>query len=159
MAAIQQTTPDSVARPRGAARRAALLVVAALAGCASWFPGERAAVSGISTPPGSNVRGMADLRDYRIALRPGERVDLRLPGNPVTGYRWTLVDPIPEIVRPQGVVRRDERAGLSAAPAVEVWTFEGVRGGVGQLQFEYRRPLDGPAAPPAQRASFRVEVR
>ncbi len=30
---------------------------------------------------------------------------------------------------------------------------------VGQLLFEYRRPTDRPDVPPAQRATYRVEVR
>jgi len=110
--------------------------------------------------PGADGVAAVDLRGHRIAARVGEAFEVRLPGLPATGYRWSLVDPVPDAVRAVGVGRGDAGPGeLGGAPRQEVWRFEGARSGTGILGFEFRRPGDPPTVPPAQRASFRVEVR
>jgi len=45
------------------------------------------------------------------------------------------------------------------APGQEVWRFEGATRGIGRLGFVYRRPFEPATLPPAQRTSYRVEVR
>jgi inhibitor of cysteine peptidase len=138
----------------------ALAVVAALAGCESIARSpitETPATVGVA--PRADDRSV-DLRGYRIATRVGENFEIRLPGNPSTGYRWTLVDPVPTVVVADGVVRGEGgRGDLVGAGAQETWTFRGAAPGTGWLNFEYRRPFDPPSTPPAQRTGYRVEVR
>ncbi len=111
-------------------------------------------------PPRDPVVSSVDLRNYRIDLRIGERVEVRLPGNASTGYRWALVDPVPALIRPIGVARLEPtRTDLAGAPGHEVWTFEAADYGIGALSFVYRRPFDPAGVPPAQRTQYRVEVR
>jgi len=43
--------------------------------------------------------------------------------------------------------------------AQETWRFAATEPGTGTLRFEFRRPADPPTVPPAQRASYRIEVR
>lgn len=137
-------------RPRG--MPVVLLAAALAAGCAtSTFD---------PAPVRDPVPTMVDLRNYRIDLRVGERVEVRLPGNPSTGYRWTLVDPLPPLIRPVGVARLEvSRTDLAGAPGHEIWTFEATDYGTGALSFEYRRPFEPASVPPAQRTQYRVEVR
>jgi len=125
---------------------------AVLAGCVSFDAPDPAAAP---EPP-----LVVDLRGHRVDLQVGERVEFRLPGHPAADHRWALVDPLPGVLRAGGVPRDEiQRAALGRAPREEVWPFEAVRAGSGTLRFEYR-PLRGPAGrEPAQRATFRIEVR
>lgn len=136
-------------------RVAGLLAAALLAGCVA------APITGTAPAQPSDGGPRAyDLRTARIDARPGETFELRLPSNPSTGYRWELVDPVPDAVRALGVSRLEPpRGNLVGAPGQEVWTFEGARAGTGTIGFTYRRPSDPRDVPPAQRASVRVEVR
>lgn len=153
-------TPDFPSRPATAPYRAGRLAAAAIglllaAGChtAPMMAGADDAAT-----PGD--RPVADLRGQRVDVRVGQPFDIRLPSNPSTGYRWTLVDPVPTSVRADGVARYEAGAsGVAGAPGVETWSFVGAMAGGGQLRFEYRRPWEPATALPAQRASFRVEVR
>jgi predicted secreted protein len=159
----------TAAAPRGVGATVAIgIALAALAGCESMAPSERP--TGLSSPiwgapssAGSHVVDgvqAVDLRGFRIASRVGEAFEVRLPGFPSSGYRWTLVDPVPAAVRTVGIGRSDAGPGeLSAAPGQEVWRFEGAGTGGGVLNFEFRRSGDPSSAPPAQRASYRVDVR
>lgn len=146
--------PSTGLRPIGRFGAAALGLLLA-AGCHSV---PRAGADDPAAAPGG--RPVADLRGQRVDVRVGEPFDIRLPSNPSTGYRWTLVDPIPVTVRADGVARYEAGAsGVAGAPGVETWSFVGVAAGPGQLRFEYRRPWEPATIQPAQRASFRVDVR
>lgn len=148
-AARYRRTPSG-RRPRATL---VLLFAAALAGGCTTSTFDPA-------PPQDPVITVVDLRNYRIDLRVGERVEIRLPGNPSTGYRWTLLDPVPAPIRPIGVARLEpSRTDLAGAPGHEVWTFEAADYGTGSLSFVYRRPFEPASVPPAQRTQYRVEVR
>jgi len=147
--------PDHRARRARAARLAVLATAMLAAGCT---------LSPLAdTPPSTQEPAVAvstDLRGYRLDLRAGERVEIRLPSNRSTGYVWLLVDPVPAMVRQLDAARYETgRIELAGAPGTEVWTFEAAARGTGQLMFEYRRPFDPPTVPPAQRTGYRVEVR
>jgi inhibitor of cysteine peptidase len=149
--------------PRGPARPARLAVLCAAAavaaGCAQ-LPGGTLARSPHATPPAVDSAGAADLRAFRIEARVGEPFEIRLPGNPSTGYRWTLIDPVPALLRGVGVARIERgRSDLAGAPGQEIWTFEATAPGSAPLLFEYRRPWEPATVPPAQRTSFRVDAR
>ncbi|MFM1989195.1 MAG: hypothetical protein RJA99_2152 [Pseudomonadota bacterium] len=150
-------TKDRTIHPAGAAATglAGVLAAALLAGCMA------APINGTAPAQPSDGGPRAyDLRTARIDARPGETFELRLPSNPSTGYRWELVDPVPDAVRPIGVSRLEsQRGNLVGAPGQEVWTFEAVRAGAGMIGFTYRRPSDPRDVAPAQRATFRIEVR
>jgi inhibitor of cysteine peptidase len=140
-------------RVRIVAGAAAGLAMLLAGGCATQAPDGTP-----NPPPGPPV--LADMRDYRIDLKPRQVLEIRLPSNPSTGYRWVLIDPVPPTVRQVDLRReRSQRTEIAGAPGTEVWQFEGDTKGVGVLQFEYRRTFEPPTLPPAQRAAFRVHVR
>jgi inhibitor of cysteine peptidase len=131
---------------------AALLVALAACGVPPPAPDEAAA------PPGAPSR-VLDLRSFRVELRQNETFEVRLPGNPTTGYRWVLVDPVPPFVLVRGVARFEPDApGLMGSPGQERWEMSAIGAGEGPLQFEYRRAGDS-ASPPAQRVTYRLVVR
>jgi predicted secreted protein len=145
-------TPD-----RRAARVLAIAIASlAAGGCATstmTTPNSAATTAGAGA-------ATADLRGFRIDARVGESFEVRLPGQRATGFRWTLVDPVPPVVRATGTTRDEAAVGaIVGASGQESFTFQAAEAGVGQLLFEFRRPADAPTVPPAQRASYRVEVR
>jgi len=160
-------TPTDLARAHGgplgvASRRASLRRAAGVAaGLAMIAAGGCATPASDGTPnPPSRPPLLADMRDYRLDLKPRQGLEIRLPSNPSTGYRWVLVDPVPAMVK-QVDLRREpnQRSEIAGAPGTEVWQFEADAQGVGILQFEYRRSFEPPTVPPAQRATFRIHVR
>jgi len=134
---------------------AAAMTAGTISGCATR--------AGDGTPPREPPPpAVVDLRDHRIDARLGQRFEVHLPGNPSTGYRWALIDPVPAQARQVGVVRVDRIGGSGSpigAPVQEVFTFEATRPGTAALAFEYRRAWEADSVPPAQRARYRLEVR
>jgi predicted secreted protein len=161
--------PGGAGTARGGAGVVAVALAAfVLAGCESPNLGDRPSTMAppmlgapaSSVGPGPDGVPSVDLRGYRIATRVGDLFEIRLPGFPDSGYRWSLVDPVPAIVRGESVARGEAGPGdLAGAPAQEVWRFAGAAAGTGTLHFEFRRPGEPPATPPAQRATYRIEVR
>jgi inhibitor of cysteine peptidase len=103
---------------------------------------------------------IANLRNYRLEVKQGQVVEVRLPSNPSTGYHWVMIEPMPAVVAAlydaSYVPGRNDVVG---SPGEERWTLVAVAVGTGILRFEYRRPFDAPTVAPAQRASYLFEVR
>jgi len=131
---------------------ACALVAGAAGGCALYDSADRSAAPAAPT--------VVDLRGYRVDLRAGARVEFRLPGDPASAHRWTPIDPLPEVLRADGV-SRDEvlRAAVGSAPREEVWRFEAVQPGNGTLVFEYRPVRNAAGRGAAQRAIYQIRVR
>ncbi|MCA3179591.1 MAG: protease inhibitor I42 family protein [Burkholderiaceae bacterium] len=161
--------PGGASRARRGAPVAAVLVLASLLpGCGSPSMADRPSMMAppmlgaptTSIGPAPDGVPSVDLRGYRIATRVGDVFEVRLPGFPSSGYRWTLVGPVPSVVRADRVASSEAGAGeLAGVPAQETWRFSGAEPGSGTLRFEFRRPADPPTMPPAQRATYRIEVR
>jgi inhibitor of cysteine peptidase len=120
----------------------------------------RPVVGGSNSEPARDGPVIANLRSYRLEVKQGQVVEVRLPSNPSTGYRWVMVEPMPAVVAAlydaSYVPGRNDVVG---SPGEERWTLVAVAQGTGTLRFEYRRPFDAPTVAPAQRASYLVEVR
>jgi predicted secreted protein len=165
----QRPIPGGARRVRGGVPVSAVVALASLlAGCESPSMADRPSMMAppmlgaptTSIGPAPDGVPSVDLRGYRIATRVGDVFEVRLPSFPSSGYRWALVDPMPSIVRADRVARGDAGPGdLAGVAAQETWRFAGTEPGTGTLRFEFRRPADPPTEPPAQRASYRIEVR
>lgn len=92
----------------------------------------------------------ADRPSEPIALAHGQRLVVRLPTKPDTGYEWRLYEPLGAAIKPEGPP--------TAAAGVELWTFTPVRDGEQTLRFEYRRARDYEARP-AESVAYPVTVR
>jgi predicted secreted protein len=92
----------------------------------------------------------ADRPSEPIALAHGQRLVVRLPTKPDTGYEWRLYEPLSAAIKPEGPP--------VAAAGAELWTFTPVRDGEQTLRFEYRRPPDYEARP-AESLAYPVTVR
>jgi inhibitor of cysteine peptidase len=120
----------------------------------------RPVVGGPSDEPTSDGPVIANLRSYRLEVKQGQVVEVRLPSNPSTGYRWVMVEPMPAVIAAlYDAAYVPGRNDVVGSPGEERWSFVAVKTGSGILRFEYRRPFDAPTVAPAQRASYLFEVR
>jgi inhibitor of cysteine peptidase len=93
-----------------------------------------------------------------VRLEPGETLEISLPENASTGYRWT----ISETFRHSDLIReRESSVEAPAAPALPGKTgirhllFEAVKPGAAELELSYRRPWE--TGKPAAR-TFHLQV-
>ena len=90
------------------------------------------------------------------ALRSGDTLVVRLPGNPTTGYRWT-VTARPAALRPAGSSYVAPPKGRLGQGGTYVFRFT-ARGGAGKLRLAYARPWEK-GKPPLQTFRLAVLVR
>ena len=120
----------------------------------------RPVVGGPSSDPTGDGPIIATMRSYRLEVKQGQVVEVRLPSNPSTGYRWVMVEPMPAVVAAlYDATYVPGRNNVVGSPGEERWTFVAVKPGSGIIRFEYRRPFDADTVAPAQRASYLFEVR
>ena len=95
-----------------------------------------------------------------IELRTDQELLVRLPGNPATGYRWSLAAAPAAVLKLEGLPALEQNsAGVGVGgPVVEIWRFTTAHTGQQVLVFDYRLPWDTDA-PPALQLSFTVTVR
>jgi inhibitor of cysteine peptidase len=162
----QPSEPTALQSERGEGhqptRRRALrlaLLAAGLSGPAGVVVGCAQPILGSAEPPRASEVVMADMRTFRLAMVMGQISEVRLPSNPSTGYRWALMEASTDLLNllDHGFVAG--RNDMVGAPGEERWTFQAVKIGSGELRFEYRRPWEPLDIAPAQRATYRVEVR
>jgi inhibitor of cysteine peptidase len=92
-----------------------------------------------------------------IELPVGTQIEISLPENPTTGFRWRLELSNADVC----TIVRDEYSApsrlLPGAPGAHSWQLRAIMAGECDLQLSYRRraPVD---APPARRLDFHFRV-
>jgi inhibitor of cysteine peptidase len=96
-----------------------------------------------------------DSNGQKVDLAVGQTIELCLPENPTTGFRWHLTANegavcaiVSDVFRPPG--------GLSGRGGEHGWLFEAVHPGECDIELHYRRPWAG-SVDPAR--AFRIHVR
>ena len=85
----------------------------------------------------------------RIKLRVGDRIEVRLPGNPSTGYEWEVVLPVASCVK---LMKETEYIPDSAAfgsGGEHLFVFEPVTAGETTVRLIYSRSWERNASPVA----------
>jgi inhibitor of cysteine peptidase len=96
-----------------------------------------------------------------VTLARDQRLIVRLPSNPSTGYRWSLAQQAAGVLEPDGAPTYEQGSTGSAttgAGGTETWKFVPTRAGEETLRLEYRRLWETDAAP-ARVVSYKVTVR
>lgn len=98
------------------------------------------------------VHPMTEPTIRKIALRIGETLNVRLEGNPSTGYDWDAAasdeDSLSRVaIRDLGADHHSESAPPNAprlvgAPVMRAWSVTAVLLGTARLIFNYRRPWE-----------------
>jgi inhibitor of cysteine peptidase len=94
-------------------------------------------------------------------MRPGQPMEVRLPGNPSTGFRWEANAGEQAVLRQEGepqFERGDAPAGVVGAGGTEVFRFMALASGTQDLSFVYRRAWETDL-PPARTVAVRIIVK
>jgi len=97
-------------------------------------------------------------RKPSFEVREGEPLEIRLPANFSTGYRWVLDPPAQSgrILSDNYVANSsDQRSG---APGIQTFRVEFPREGRFNLKFAYRRLWESSSTPPAQTTNLVILV-
>jgi inhibitor of cysteine peptidase len=128
----------------------------ALAG-ATWI-GASDAFGGAGAGKAAAMLSFSETDDGRTAeIRVGETVQVTLPENASTGYRWTVDRLDADIVR-QLSAESHNAAKAIGAPGTIVFTFEAVKAGTGEIALKYWRSWEGDASI-AKRFRIRLSVQ
>lgn len=95
-----------------------------------------------------------------LELRIGQQLNLRLPSNPTTGFRWQMRDsgaPQLQLLGPE-VYTTPEDAGVVGSAGISTWRLRAVAPGEGHLHLDYRRPWENGVAA-ERRFDCRIRVR
>jgi len=98
-------------------------------------------------------------RKPSFEVREGEPLEIRLPANFSTGYRWVLDPPAQSgrILSDNYVANSsDQRSG---APGIQTFRVEFPREGRFNLKFAYRRLWESSSTPPAQTTNWVILVK
>lgn len=108
---------------------------------------------------GATPRRLTQADDGQLVeLRPGERLEVTLAGNPTTGYLWEVAEVDSAVLRLVGKVSyHQEGAGIGAG-GVFTATLEAVAAGRTDLRLVYQRPFERDQ-PPAQAFAVRIVVQ
>jgi predicted secreted protein len=111
-----------------------------------------------SEDDGGGARQVLDGADAgtEITVGVGDEFEVRLESNVTTGYAWQVVEQPQEIELVSNEYEAPDTS-LVGGGGVEVFVFEGVAEGSGELRLEYVRSFDDPPVP-AETAAFQVQV-
>jgi inhibitor of cysteine peptidase len=112
-----------------------------------------------SDPPnvaGEVLRLDEDSNGREISLRQNQVVEIRLPENPTTGYRWMVIstgDPACSLTSDSYDAPSSTLLGKTGTRTLR---FKAAKAGRGKIELVYRRPWEQ-AAPPAR--TFIIYIR
>ena len=113
---------------------------------------EKAPAPDTATPPAATE--MPDLtiinadKGKTIKLKVGQRLLVRLPANPTTGYEWSAANLDEKILAPDGETEFDvPETEMAGAPTVQTLFFKAKSAGTIKLELQYIRPWEKDKAP------------
>ena len=89
-------------------------------------------------------------------LAMGQQLVVTLESNQTPGFRWTVDGQVPPQLKQAGEPVYESESTLVGAGGSEVWTFEAVSVGEGDLKLKYWRSFEPPATPAE---TFEVTVK
>ena len=89
--------------------------------------------------------------DCPMQLHSGQTLNLSLPSNPTTGYRWAIQDSAGGVLRSLGpeIYKSADNGELLGSGGESTWRFQAFATGNGRLRLTYQQPWE-PEAEPAQ---------
>ena len=85
-----------------------------------------------------------------IEMRVGDKLDVKLEGNPTTGYNWTIESVDSQIIKQLGeseFKQNKQSQNLVGAGGSIIHHFEAIKSGQTQLKLIYHRPWETDVAP------------
>lgn len=84
---------------------------------------------------------------HRMELTVGQKVEIVLPGNPTTGYVWSVAETTDAVKVEVNLVANTAPRGMVGTPRETVVTVTAVQAGQGEVKLVYARPWEKGKAP------------
>lgn len=94
-----------------------------------------------------------------VELSVGQTLEIVLPGNPTTGYEWTLKGVDKSVLEQVGDLEYQSESDAVGGGGVFHLEMRAVAPGETSLEMEYRRPFEPGDTPPADQFTILVKVR
>jgi inhibitor of cysteine peptidase len=130
-------------------------IVLSLAAALATFACVPAGATGVGQHPELSIDQSAD--HATIPLQVGQRVQIRLPGNPTTGFRWEVLPGFDPVLVQEGEPEYRAEGSAPGSGGSFKFLFKAAAAGTTSLKLVYRRAFE-PNVPPAQRFEVAVVV-
>jgi len=77
-----------------------------------------------------------------VSVVVGDRIDVALPGNPTTGYTWTLAAVDDTVLASRGEPEFRADSTLVGSGGTMTLTFDAIAAGTTTIELAYRRPFE-----------------
>lgn len=110
--------------------------------------------------PATKVVNLEKQAQCPVELQVGQPLNLILPSNPSTGYRWLLQNPAANVLRSLGpeVYSNPETTGIVGSAGQSVWRFQAQTAGESHLILVYQQPW-APEVRPVQTFDCVIKVQ
>ncbi len=113
---------------------------------------------GLSACGTSAVKIDEDANGQTIELSTGQKLEIKLAGNPTTGFGWEVSGIDPAVIQQSGEAEYKSDSNLIGSGGVYTFTFEGVKAGTSTLKLIYHRSWEKDV-PPEEEFTITVNVK
>ena len=108
---------------------------------------------------GTNSKGITeDMDGQTVSVKVGDTFNVRLQGNPTTGYNWVMADYDSSVVSQVGDVDYHADSLLTGSGGTYIYQFKALTTGTTMLTFNYLRSWEK-GVPPYKTFKITIEVK
>lgn len=115
-------------------------------------------VLGLSACGSSKVKVGEDANGQTIELSAGQKLEIKLAGNPTTGFNWEVSEIDDSIIKQSGEAEYKSDSDLIGSGGMFTYSFEAVQPGTTTLKLIYHRSWEKDI-PPEQEFAITVNVK
>jgi inhibitor of cysteine peptidase len=99
-------------------------------------------------------------KDAKVELAKGDKLVVKLPANPSTGFTWVVASPENDNLKVTGkpVYEKDKDKKGIGAGGTQIFTFEAGKAGEVEMEMHYKRPFEKDKEP-AKTFKFKAVVK
>ncbi len=116
------------------------------------------AVLGLTACGSSTVKVGEEANGQTIELTTGQKLQIKLVGNPTTGFNWDVSEIDESVIKQSGEAEYKSDSNLIGSGGMFTYNFEAVQPGVTTLKLIYHRSWEKDI-PPEQEFSITVNVK
>lgn len=115
-------------------------------------------VLGLSACGSSKVKVGEDANGQTIELSAGQKLEIKLAGNPTTGFNWEVSEIDDSIIKQSGEAEYKSDSDLIGSGGMFTYSFEAIQPGTTTLKLIYHRSWEKDI-PPEQEFAITVNVK
>lgn len=113
---------------------------------------------GLSACGSSKVKVGEEANGQAIELSTGQKLEIRLAGNPTTGFNWEVSEIDESVIKQSGEAQYKSDSNLIGSGGEFTYTFEAVQSGTTTIKLIYHRSWEKDI-PPEQEFAITVDVK